>query len=720
VTPPLLPISPLPTPHIPSSPTCHLPLLSDPSSLLSDDLQAAEGGILERDDLTDPVESNTLKSTNDLPPVNVSGLYDTTEFLECDIDFPSFPRIKAEDRKVEIPLMPLEEGSTKLVSFNGYVEEVLLDQPASEDDPDSVFNEAFKEAAENANRKLQQEQPQEADSKNRVNVPVMDFKLPTPPWEQIQQTRDPNHLRAYQKATIRSILEACRCLHSWPGARKLDSALRWTAFSSELAFVSLDEEFRGEAELEAMLGFPQEKDITDSSGLTWKPTGLRILKSIVDDDDDDLEDGHFKELQNEDVPSLVKKRKTKYDEEEGIISIDGLIKRRADSYRSLGVGSYTGGPREVGNSLQNGEHERIALLKRASGFISAKEKMEIDSKNRSCLLLGSAFSATNAIDNFLELTASKRRKPVDSTYFSTTAIASNGPVNEHKQPLQHAAAIDLARIEHKPLPYPPISSPSTQTPFIVSTALLKRRSLMRNVRNLFPKAEIIDRDFTTHNTAQWLSSSVTRSPISSPLAPECDIIVSPSTGVILTNIRKVAQRPLPGQKVKVEIRDRVERVSLRYERLVVLVSEGNEEETTNGLPESDSLALAEFVGFCSSLEPTVVVQFIAGGEETLGKWLVAMMIQYGTQDIGTQLLQDETLWELFLRRAGMNAFAAQVVIAALKAPEGVESEGSKAGVFGLTAFVEMGPEERVRRFGALLGGTRVLDLVGKCVDAKWV
>jgi hypothetical protein len=222
-----------------------------------------------------------------------------------------------------------------------------------------------------------------------------------------------------------------------------------------------------------------------------------------------------------------------------------------------------------------------------------------------------------------------------------------------------------------------------------------------------------------HNMTQWLPNSVTRSPVLSPLASESDIIVSPRTGIILTNICKVKQRPLPGQKAKVEIQDRVEKVSLRYEHLVVVVSEGNDEETTSGLPETDSLALAEFAGFCSSLEATIIVQFVAGGEETLAKWLVAMMIQYGTQDAGTQLLQDETRWELFLRRAGMNAFAAQTVIAALKAPEGVDPEGSKAGMFGLTGFVEMGDEERNRRFETLLGGRRVLRLVGKCIDAKW-
>lgn len=145
------------------------------------------------------------------------------------------------------------------------------------------------------------------------------------------------------------------------------------------------------------------------------------------------------------------------------------------------------------------------------------------------------------------------------------------------------------------------------------------------------------------------------------------------------------------------------------------------DESTNGLDESDTLALAEATGFCSSLNASVIMQFVGGGEETLAKWLVAIMVQYGSQgESSVPLLEDETLWELFLRRAGMNAYAAQAVIAELKAPDGVDVEGeSKAGLFGIAAFVEMGQQERIARFERLLGGRRVLQRVGSALDANW-
>jgi hypothetical protein len=115
------------------------------------------------------------------------------------------------------------------------------------------------------------------------------------------------------------------------------------------------------------------------------------------------------------------------------------------------------------------------------------------------------------------------------------------------------------------------------------------------------------------------------------------------------------------------------------------------------------------------------MQFIGGGEEMLAKWVVAFMVRYGSQgDSSVPLLQDETLWELFLRRAGMNAYAAQAVIAELKAREGVDmSGGSEVGLFGVTAFVEMGHEERLARFERILGGRRVLQRVGRVLDTSW-
>lgn len=84
-----------------------------------------------------------------------------------------------------------------------------------------------------------------------------------------------------------------------------------------------------------------------------------------------------------------------------------------------------------------------------------------------------------------------------------------------------------------------------------------------------------------------------------------------------------------------------------------------------------------------------------------------------------ELLTDETHWESFLRRAGMNAFAAQMIISELKAPEGVDpTSPTKVGHFGLTGFVEMERMERVARFGRFCG-RKLLERVSVVIDRDW-
>jgi hypothetical protein len=266
---------------------------------------------------------------------------------------------------------------------------------------------------------------------------------------------------------------------------------------------------------------------------------------------------------------------------------------------------------------------------------------------------------------------------------------------------------------------------------------------MRTLQSALPNLTTIDRDFSAHNTTAWLPNSglITRSPITSPLAVEADLIPSPSTGLILTTLQQIRQKPLPGQKSKPAIRERVEKVSLRYETLVVLVSEGlpannfeadgHSGEDSNGLDEQGSLAFAEFAGFCASLrnQTSIVVYFVAGGEATLGKWIASIICEvapsFGLQiynestEMG-MLLSDETSWELFLRRVGMNAYAAQAVLGQMKAPQGVDvGSPSKRGLFGIMGFVEMAQAEREARFGNIMGGTRVLERVGRLFDGNW-
>lgn len=160
----------------------------------------------------------------------------------------------------------------------------------------------------------------------------------------------------------------------------------------------------------------------------------------------------------------------------------------------------------------------------------------------------------------------------------------------------------------------------------------------------------------------------------------------------------------------------MESVSLRYDSLLILVSEDNQSETAYGMDYYDCQALADFMGFKSGLKCNVVVRFVPGGDRILSQWLMNAMVQHRSTE---ELLVDQTHWELFLRRAGMNAFAAQIILSRMKAPEGVDgSSPVKAGLFGVTGFVEMSKHERVARFEELCG-RRLIERVSDVIDARW-
>jgi hypothetical protein len=161
----------------------------------------------------------------------------------------------------------------------------------------------------------------------------------------------------------------------------------------------------------------------------------------------------------------------------------------------------------------------------------------------------------------------------------------------------------------------------------------------------------------------------------------------------------------------------------RHERLVVLVSEGNKHsETASPLSQADARALAEFQGFAAGLQQVQVV-YVGGGVETLAKWVAKVVCDYYEREtvaVRGLLLPVETLWEVFLRRAGMNVFAAQVVLGRLKVPDGELAVGGPGGqVYGLPLFVMMGREKRIELFEEVLGGRKVLDRVSEALDVPW-
>jgi hypothetical protein len=692
VTPPLSPMALPVKPFEPSSsdPAFQLLILSDPPSLIKEDLMELEKSIFEID-IPTPIRNAIVDHNGTLVDacsaeveINLGEIYSPLASMDGITSPPSaeHQRMKWELLKIEETLTPPNPSPiSKAVHFSNIVEEMVF-RPASLSELDAFestfFEDAFGDAGERAMRSAEQETLVAADAISRIGVPIMDFSTSDPPWKIFESQKSPDALLNLQMSLIRDTIG--HKVDKWPASKQVDMQLKWNPFPHNIAQVALEEEFDANDEhWRIIVNGAGDADVIDTSTLTWKPSGLRILQD--DDEDDEIELGRF----SNDVPPnllyLVKKRKLEIEEGRDQARLENPVKHKS-------------------------------MLQDLTDVARTEQVLDDNSG-----LLGSGFSIGNALDNFLELRGTKKQKLAESSYL---AVAPKDAIVQARTDSRMSIQLPNRSspiADHDPLPLPLIRPSNIPLSIIVSSPLLRNRALIKRLETNLPRLRIVERDFTSHNTTAWMPNSVKRSPISPPLSSEADIIISPSTGVILTTLQKIKQKPLPGQKTKPAVRDQLERVSVRYEKLIVLISEGMLDETTCGIDVNDCQALSEFIGFTVGLNTSITVHFVGGGEETLSKWLISSIVQHAQDKV--DLLDDETHWELFLRRAGFNAFAAQAIIVDLKAPEGVDPQSpSKVGHFGVIAFVEMGSEQRSARF-AKTCGKKLMERVSIVLDAKW-
>jgi hypothetical protein len=91
-----------------------------------------------------------------------------------------------------------------------------------------------------------------------------------------------------------------------------------------------------------------------------------------------------------------------------------------------------------------------------------------------------------------------------------------------------------------------------------------------------------------------------------------------------------------------------------------------------------------------------------------------------------------TVWELFLRQAGLNPYAAQTILVYLRREDEEErayirytprtaaspSSGEDRGGQGLARFIEMAPDRRREVFGELIGD-RMMGRINHVLDKDW-
>ena len=691
----------------------------------------AEDGILpikKQDNSASQISDPMLLETESL-----GDLYSPLKGIKDPLSSPSPIRLRSKDFKVEVPLSPprsdpLPPWKRKNVLLSEVMPDLIHELPLplakpediSSDDVDALLEEIIKPVAVKAERAIEQEQLQEADTVLRVQVPTMDFSLPIPPWKAKSHATKADN----EENSLKDYLTEMKALHfsnhSWPINGQAERALKWAPFPVALGKVDIQESIPDNGEVEKYIEPPE---CVDTATLTWKPDGLRIFDELAESDEE-LEEGDFPD--ENDISSLIRKRKLELEEEEE----EEKEENRAPLSENFSNAANARLQSKEDSDASVTEIKRITETPTRETAIKSRHQRDF---------LSTSFLDMNTLEDYMNVRKGQlpRRKVVSDHHIAKLPLYSQPPESADPHPFEGVFPVNLQTSSPHThvLPSPLLSFPSSPRWFIISaSSFLSSRRLFRHVQRLYPAADFIERDFTLHQQhearrrPQSKASAMDMSLVT--MTDEADILLSPSTGLIWTSLQKIKQRSLPGQVYRSAIRERIYRTSTRYERLLVLISQNRDTDPSvdsvgidvQNLEDDDSIALAEFAAFCSTLPDEVQTSFVAGGEEDLAKWIVAAMVTHGMNpDQEIKLLQEETLWEVFLRRVGINAFAAQAILVTLKAPDqdDVNAAGMPGTEFGLTAFIKMSVEERLARFETLLGGRRLLERASSVVDARW-
>jgi hypothetical protein len=613
--------------------------------------------------------------------------------------------LTAGEYRLESPLLKSDQWHRSVLDARALQQQMIEEDfsrwpgHTSDNLPDAL--ELMRPLAEQINLALEQEQLKEADSMLRVDVPSLVQRDIVAPWDVYGRacSKDipfPDELSA-QKRLLRELKnDRLKDMSVWSGASTFERHMIWKPFSDYVAKHVLVEKIDHGEYISGILNYMTLDDVVTSDSQVWKQEGLRVLDDIQGEEE--FKPAVFNRI-HEDVEELVRKRKAEmvvdqHTADQDLNSVPQLADRQKQSNIPPDAMKDTRANHVSGPMITAGHLSRFLALKGIQ-TPAASPDMPLLGKTSDPRLIGKQKIKTSGTSERL------------------------GAQSETVEPLE----------------LPPIPTILPKCNFIISTELIQtRRTLYRRLEQLYPSAEFIERDFTSLVMSKSMIKPVPQrqNGILYDPAIEADIILSPSSGLVLTTLQRIEQVSLPGAgAVRNTFHDRIRQLSVRYESLVILVSQTPvqtrssrlTEQQIQGIPSvdiplpmtlHDVMALTRLNILVGSLSADTAVQLVVGGERELAGWAAFYMSSASASNDFVVAL-DESLWEQTLRRAGMNCFAACVVLSTLGRGEVGDNQ-----LFGLPAFIRMQPEERVQMFAGVFGGENVLKRVNACLERTWM
>ncbi|EXJ68732.1 uncharacterized protein A1O5_08526 [Cladophialophora psammophila CBS 110553] len=581
-----------------------------------------------------------------------------------------------------------------LLSFTTVMSENVGFEAKQENDLDEKLIKLANRAAEETDTWLR---------RDKISIPEECLKQPVP------QLKPFSVMSPYDGQSteflMRKLDEMC-LVSPQTGNLQNEMKLNWSPFPSRFIKLELVDSVQDDGKVRSFLDPPQV--ITKSEQMLWKQPGLRILDTNYESDGEIEEDSELHEDMSKLAEPIVPAKRPKH-----------------------GSDSPCTSPTKKSSMLDTNGIQNSLSHKKSHAF--------------------NVFSTSNALETFLDLRGGRFKRVAQPQPPSANELVDD-PIQptQFEEDSQISSARSLvskpsgALAELNPsislVPSTPTEAayPGDNDEVYPLMELKWPRTILIETATLARYSSLIS--FLETNGGKQLNMiyrQMSRSNRDAPLSASPDMILNPTTALIFTTLQELNQKSLPGQGIEAGqgmIQSRILRLGYHYTQLFVLV-------TTLGLEgsmlQSQIDTMTTFVGFCANachryglrVHPIWVLSKYGGRsvETALSKWTWNLACRHGFPETRpcqslrpemdtVTLINEETLWEQFLRKAGLNPMAAQVVLGELRRAHPPDMTFDQN--WGLRRFVAMHPDERRDIFAEILG-RKVVERINAVLDKDW-